>query len=124
METGFKEGFVDVTGLVSGAVSGSGVKEGFCVVYTPHTTCGLTVNENADPDVKDDILRSLRDIVRDVGFRHSEGNSAAHVKSSLLGCSQTFIVGGGRLVLGRWQGVFLAEFDGPRSRRLLVGVFG
>ena len=124
VETGSHEAFIDVTGLVSEAVSQSGVCDGVCVVYVPHTTCAVTVNENADPDVQADILASLRSQVGDVGFTHVEGNSAAHVKSSLFGCSQSFLVEGGRLVLGRWQGIFLCEFDGPRRRRLLVKVLG
>jgi secondary thiamine-phosphate synthase enzyme len=122
IDTAAREALVEVTAIVQDALSASGVKDGVCVVYTPHTTCAVTVNENADPDVRKDILRSLDDIVRDVGFDHQEGNSQAHVKSSLLGCSQTFVVENGRLCLGKWQGIYLAEFDGPRRRKLMVKV--
>jgi secondary thiamine-phosphate synthase enzyme len=116
------EELIDVTRLVGKAVAESRVRDGFCIVYCPHTTAGVTVNENADPDVKADILKSLRDIVRDVGFRHSEGNSPAHVKSSIVGCSTLIPVEDGRLVLGTWQGIYFCEFDGPRRRKLVITV--
>ncbi|MBU0762063.1 MAG: secondary thiamine-phosphate synthase enzyme YjbQ [Candidatus Altiarchaeota archaeon] len=124
VETYSRECFVEVTDWVSKIVEESGVREGLCLVYVPHTTCGLTVNENADPDVVKDILKSLGDIVKDIGFRHSEGNSIAHVKSSLMGCNQTFPVENGKIVLGTWQGVYLTEFDGPRKRKVKVEVIG
>jgi secondary thiamine-phosphate synthase enzyme len=117
-----REELVDVTEKVEEFVSKSAKKSGICIVYTPHTTAAVTINENADPDVCADILASLNDIVKDVGFRHSEGNSAAHVKSSLLGCSQTVIVESGKLKLGTWQGIYLCEFDGPRTRRVFAKI--
>jgi secondary thiamine-phosphate synthase enzyme len=124
VETKANEVLVEITELVKNAVIASKIKDGICLVYTPHTTCAVTVNENADSDVRVDILASLNDQVKDPGFMHAEGNSAAHVKSSLLGCSQSFLVEGGRPVLGQWQGIFLAEFDGPRSRKVFVKVMG
>ncbi|MGC3997575.1 MAG: secondary thiamine-phosphate synthase enzyme YjbQ [Anaeromyxobacter sp.] len=115
---------VDVTERVREAVRASGVRDGLCVVHSPHTTAGVTVQENADPDVQRDLLLALAHAVPDAlpgaGYRHAEGNSPAHVKTSLVGTSATLIVAGGDLVLGTWQGVYLCEFDGPRTRRLLV----
>ncbi len=114
---------IDITGNVSAAVRESGVERGIAVVFVPHTTAAVTINENADPDVPADILRKLAELSpeRD-NWRHVEGNSDAHVKSSLVGASATIIVEGGRLVLGTWQSVFFCEFDGPRSRRVYVTV--
>lgn len=119
------EALVDVTARVQAAVDASGVRSGLCTVFVPHTTAGVTINENADPDVPHDILLSLRNMVPDLpGFRHGEGNSSAHVKASLMGSSATVIVEEGRLRLGTWQGLFLAEFDGPRTRKVWVRVAG
>jgi secondary thiamine-phosphate synthase enzyme len=112
---------IDITGQVVDAIRAEGVEDGFCVVYCPHTTAAITIQENADPDVVADVLKELNKVVPfDDGYRHSEGNSAAHIKSSLIGCSETLIVEGGRPVLGTWQAVYFCEFDGPRSRRVLV----
>lgn len=122
LDTRLREKFIDVTGQVQDAVRESGIRDGLCLVYCPHTTAALTVNENADPDVVNDILKSLSDIVKDKEFAHSEGNSPAHVKSSLVGCSLTFIVESGRLALGTWQGIYFCEFDGPRKRKIVVKV--
>lgn len=114
---------VDITGEVEQIVSRSGVREGTCRLYVPHTTAGLTINENADPTVAADILMMLNRIIPfDGGYRHSEGNSAAHIKSSLAGVSLSLFVSGGRLLLGTWQGIYLCEFDGPRRRKVLVKV--
>jgi secondary thiamine-phosphate synthase enzyme len=114
---------VDITGLVADAVRKSGVKEGVCIVYIPHTTAGVTINENADPDVKTDILKELGKIVPwEEGYLHAEGNSAAHLKASLMGFSQTVIIHDGALLLGIWQGIYLAEFDGSRNRTVFVKV--
>ena len=114
---------VDITDQVSQIVSESGIDQGICYVFVPHTTAGLTINENADPTVKSDILNGLDKLVpwRD-GYQHSEGNSAAHIKASLMGPSHTILVHNGKLCLGTWQGVFLCEFDGPRNRRVWVKV--
>ncbi len=112
---------VDITAEVRAAVDTEGVRDGLCLVFCPHTTAGITINENADPDVVADVVKELNKIVPfEDGYRHGEGNSAAHVKSSLVGCSETLIVRDGRLVLGTWQGVYFCEFDEPRTRRVLV----
>lgn len=119
------EGLLDITRRVQDIVSESGVTTGICTVFVPHTTAGVTINENADPDVQHDILLLLRHIVRDLPeFRHGEGNSAAHVKASLMGSSVTVLVEGGRLRLGTWQGIYFGEFDGPRTRKVWVNVRG
>ena len=115
--------FVDITGEVSDSVGGSGIKNGICVIYVPHTTAAVTINENADPSVPADIQMELnKRIPFEDGYRHMEGNSAAHVKSSLVGCSETIIVENGSLALGTWQGIYFCEFDGPRTRRVHVTV--
>jgi len=114
---------VDVTREVQRAISESGVQEGFCHIYVPHTTAGIAINENADPSVVQDILAVLEKIApRGGSYRHLEGNADSHVKASIVGSSETVLIEGGRLVLGTWQGLFLCEFDGPRRRRLLVKV--
>jgi len=114
---------IDITPQLRQLVLRSGIAEGVCTVYVPHTTAGLMVNENADPTVRVDILRELDKMVPwRHGYEHAEGNSAAHIKASLVGCSQSLLVIGGRLRLGTWQGVFLAEFDGPRTRNVYVKV--
>lgn len=118
-----REGFYNVTRQVKEAVQKSGVSDGICVVYNPHTTAGVTINENADPDVVRDLLFALDKTFPDrPEFRHFEGNSAAHLKASTMGSSVTVIVENGRLVLGRWQGIYFTEFDGPRSRKFYVKV--
>lgn len=112
---------VDITAVVQRTVTEKGMQSGVCHVFVPHTTAGLTLNENWDPSVRGDMLMELDKIVpwRD-NYRHAEGNSAAHIKASLMGFSQTLLVEDGHLVLGTWQGIYLAEFDGPRRRRVLV----
>jgi len=112
----------DITSRVQEAVVQSGVQEGLCHLFVPHTTAGLTLNENWDPDVRGDLVRALAALVPDVPYRHGEGNSPAHLMSTLVGASETLLVSSGQLVLGSWQGVYLAEFDGPRRRRVLVQV--
>ena len=120
-----REGFSDITREVAQAVRESGIQSGICLVYCPHTTAAITVNENADPDVVRDLLFALRETFPDrPEFRHAEGNSAAHLKSSALGCDQMLPVEGGRLVLGTWQGIYFCEFDGPRTREFFVQVVG
>jgi secondary thiamine-phosphate synthase enzyme len=114
---------VDVTAQVEKAVAASGVSTGVCYLYVPHTTAAITINECADPDVARDIEGALDTLIPKAGtYRHNEGNSDSHVKSVLIGASQIIHVEGGKLMLGRWQGVFLCEFDGPRERRLQVKV--
>ena len=121
VRTSTREEFVDISGEVARAVSESGMEEGVAVVYCPHTTAGLTINENADPDVARDMLDVLRRLVPcDSGYLHCEGNADSHVKASLMGSNVTVPVRGGELLLGTWQGVYLCEFDGPRSRDVLV----
>lgn len=120
-----KEGLYDITLSVRDAIRQSCINAGLCVVYCPHTTAGITINENADLDVVRDLLYGLDKAFPDrPEFRHSEGNSAAHLKSSCIGASVTLIVENGEPVLGTWQGVYFCEFDGPRSRKYHVKVVG
>ncbi|HEY4329934.1 MAG TPA: secondary thiamine-phosphate synthase enzyme YjbQ [Phycisphaerae bacterium] len=115
---------VDITQAVRRCVREMGPKEGLCVVYVPHTTAGVTINENADPDVKHDLLEKLAAMVpkAEKYYRHDEGNSDSHVKTALMGPSVTLIIDEGKLVLGTWQGVYFCEFDGPRTRKFHVKV--
>ncbi len=125
VKTAGRQEIVDVTALVAQAVTESGMIDGLCHLFVPHTTAGLTVNENADPDVKRDLLMALSKLVPDdPDFRHAEGNSAAHLKSLLTGAGATLFVNGGCLELGNWGGVYFCEFDGPRRRRLLLRLQG
>ena len=115
--------FVDITSRVAEVIRKSGVKDGIAVVYVPHTTSGVTINESADPAVVDDINTKLTELVPHHGrYRHSEGNADAHVKASLMGSSVHLIVSQGSPVLGTWQGIFFCEFDGPRTRKAMVKV--
>ena len=116
--------FVEITDRVQRAVEESGVSEGICTVFVPHTTAGITINENADPDVVADMLFALDQAVpwKAPQYRHGEGNTAAHVKSSMMGHSVAVLVRGGQLQFGTWQGIFLCEFDGPRTRKVWVTV--
>ncbi len=114
---------VDLTSMIGALIAASGIENGLCTVFVPHTTAAVTINENADPDVREDLLAALRRAVPDgAPYRHGEGNSPAHVKASLVGSSVTVIVEGGRLRLGTWQGVQLCEFDGPRARKVWVRI--
>jgi secondary thiamine-phosphate synthase enzyme len=114
---------IDITRLVIEAVQKAGVKDGLCVIFTPHTTAAVTINENADPSVPRDILMELNKIIPfEDRYQHTEGNSAAHIKSSLIGCSRTLFIESGKLFLGTWQGIFFCEFDGPRSRQVYVKI--
>jgi len=125
VRTGGQTDWLNITDEVQKAVSSSGVREGICVVFVPHTTAAVTINENADPDVPRDVNFALNMISPDRReFHHSEGNSAAHTKTSLVGPSITLIVSGGRLLLGTWQGIWFSEFDGPRTRKVHVRVMG
>jgi len=120
-----KENFYNITEQVRDAVKRSGVKSGIVVIYCPHTTAGITINENADPDVVHDMLLGLSKAYPDcAAFRHNEGNSAAHLKSSAMGLSATVIVEGGRLLLGTWQSLWFCEFDPPRNRKFYVKIVG
>ena len=118
-----KEGFINITPQLREAMTKNGVIDGIAVVFCPHTTAGITINENADPDVTTDMLFGLSKAFPDrPEFWHAEGNSAAHLKASLTGSSVTVIVDKGRLVLGTWQGVYFCEFDGPRSRNFSIKI--
>lgn len=124
IQTPRREAMVDVTAQVQDVVRNHGFLDGMLVLFCPHTTAGLTINENADPTVPRDILTTLRRLVPHQGdYQHSEGNSDAHVKASLLGSDLRVLVEEGRLLLGLWQGVFLTEFDGPRSRKIWLKWF-
>lgn len=115
--------FIDITHSVQEVIQKSGVGEGVCHIFIPHTTAAVTINENADPSVTQDIMMILNKLIPSVGdYRHLEGNSPAHIRSSLMGCSETVFVESGKLVLGTWQGIFFCEFDGPRSRKVYVKV--
>lgn len=115
--------FIDITTKVSNAIAQEKVDEGICVVFCPHTTAGLTINENADPSVKKDIINHLEEAVPEgKGYSHMEGNSDSHIKSSMLGSSLDIIIDKGKLVLGTWQGIYFCEFDGPRSREVYVKI--
>ena len=117
VKTARRSQLVDITGEVQKAVKESGVATGSCYLYVPHTTAGIVINEHADPDVAADLEAALERLVpRHGAYRHSEGNSDAHIKSALTGASQVVFVEGGKLALGRWQGIFFCEFDGPRER--------
>lgn len=123
--TNRREELVDITPQVAQALAESGLDEGAVLVYSPHTTGGVTINEGADPDVKRDMLAHLAALVPDSPtFRHAEGNSDAHIKTSLMGPSQLVPVSGGRLQLGTWQKIYFCEFDGPRRRTVLVQFLG
>ena len=123
VKTSARSEMVDVTSSVQKEISKAGVSNGICVVYVPHTTAGITINEGADPAVCRDIIGKLNELVPpDAGYRHMEGNADSHIKASLMGSSISVIVENGRLVLGTWQKIFFCEFDGPRSRKVYVKV--
>ena len=123
LETSARSQALDITRRLEEEVAAAGLAEGWCRVYVPHTTAGVAVNEAADPDVMADVLAALERLVPwQGGYRHSEGNSAAHIKSILTGSSVQAPIAGGRLALGTWQGIFFMEFDGPRRRRVLISV--
>jgi secondary thiamine-phosphate synthase enzyme len=119
-----RDEMIDITGQVANAVADEGVRDGVVTVFVPHTTAGVTINENADPDVVHDMLAALDVAVphRQSFYRHAEDNSAAHVKSSLVGCSLQVLVEQGSLVLGTWQAIYFCEFDGPRDRRVIIAL--
>jgi secondary thiamine-phosphate synthase enzyme len=117
---------IDITEEVQSLLTKSGISEGIVTVYCPHTTAAITINENADPSVTHDVLLTLSELIpqQRPEYRHSEGNSDAHCKSSFVGCSEQILIKGGKLNLGTWQGIFFCEFDGPRSRTFIVQVRG
>jgi len=121
LKTTARTGFIDITAEVQQAVERTGVRQGICLVFVPHTTAGVTINENADPSVMRDVAKELNKVIPfEDGYSHDEGNSAAHAKSTIVGCSCAVPVEGGRLALGIWQGIYFCEFDGPRSRNVWV----
>jgi len=123
VKTSFRTQFVDITGQIKQLVARAGIPEGICYLYAPHTTAAITINENADPSVVQDIIKQLDKLAPwQDNYRHTEGNAAAHIKASVLGTSQIVLINDGRLVLGTWQGIFFCEFDGPRQRKVLVRI--
>ncbi|WP_425801290.1 secondary thiamine-phosphate synthase enzyme YjbQ [Desulfitobacterium sp. Sab5] len=124
LKTKSRDEMIDITAQLETILRQENVQEGFCIVYSPHTTAGVTINENADPDVQMDILRRLDEAYPYVEAkdRHIEGNSASHLKASTVGVSQTVIIHNGNLLLGRWQGIYFCEFDGPRTRSCFVKI--
>lgn len=114
---------IDITQQINAELSKKGINNGFCIIYTPHTTSAITINENADPDVCADMLKGLTNISPDdSSYKHLEGNSDAHIKSSLVGTSETVIIDNSRLKLGTWQGIYFCEFDGPRNRHVWIKI--
>lgn len=123
VETKQRNDFINITDSVQKCVKQSNIKSGVSIIFIPHTTAGVTINENADPAVRSDIISHLKNVVPDnPSFSHSEGNSDAHIKASLVGFSQTVIIEEEKLVLGTWQGIFFCEFDGPRTRKVYVKI--
>lgn len=125
VKTNMQTQLIDITNQVQKVVGESGVKEGICIIFIPHTTAAVTINENSDPDVVRDVLNTLSKLIpyKD-NYRHIEGNSDAHLKASLFGNTATVFVNNGRLVLGTWQSLFFCEFDGPRRRKVIIKVLG
>jgi secondary thiamine-phosphate synthase enzyme len=125
VRTGSRTEFLDITSAIQQAVDESGVQNGLVTVFVPHTTAAVTINENADPSVQRDILFEINKVIPfDDNYHHLEGNSAAHIKSSLFGCSENIIIENGRLQLGTWQGIYFCEFDGPRHRQVWLQIIG
>ena len=119
VKSGSRTQLIDITADVQAGLREAGIRDGICMIYVPHTTAAVTINENADPTVKSDILKILNQVIPfDANYGHMEGNSAAHIKSSLVGASEMVAVRNGKLQLGTWQGIFFCEFDGPRRRRV------
>jgi secondary thiamine-phosphate synthase enzyme len=123
IKTSSRMELIDITHLVEKVVSESKIKSGLCTIYVPHTTAAVTINENADPSVKKDIITELNKIVPfDDNYSHLEGNAAAHIKASIIGPSETILVNDGSWVLGTWQGIYFCEFDGPRTRKVIIKI--
>ena len=124
VKTSSRIDMVDITPSIQKEISASGITDGICVAYVPHTTAGITINEGADPDVCRDIIKKLNELVPpDAGYRHMEGNADSHIKASMIGSSVTVLIENGCLVLGTWQKIFFCEFDGPRSRKTYVKTY-
>ena len=124
VKTRAKTEFIDVTSQIQGKIKDAGIEDGCCLVYVPHTTAAVTINESADPSVANDILNTLNRIIPwEAAYTHLEGNSPAHVKSTLVGVSEMVAIENGRLCLGTWQGIFFCEFDGPRTRSVKLKLF-
>lgn len=123
VKSSVREELIDITEQVTAAVTESGVDEGLCCIFAPHTTAAVTINENADPSVRKDIITGLRSLgLEKNSFQHGEGNSPAHIKSSLVGASELIIIENKKLQLGTWQGIFFCEFDGPRNRKVYISI--
>ncbi len=121
LKTASRTEFRDITSEVQRLVDESGIKQGVCYVYVPHTTAGVTINEGADPSVVQDIQKTLNELIpHSAGYAHMEGNSDSHIKTAIVGTSQNIIIDKGKLLLGTWQSIFFCEFDGPRSRKVIV----
>lgn len=121
IKTSHRVELVDITAKVNSLISESGIKDGICCLFTPHTTAGVTINENADPSVRVDIAYKLNSLIPALDhYTHTEGNADSHIKSSIIGSNINLIIDSGKLILGTWQGIFFCEFDGPRSRKLYV----
>jgi len=124
VKTRAKTELIDITSEIQNLVRSSSIKEGFCMLYVPHTTAAVTINESADPSVKSDILMILNKIIPwEAGYRHLERNSPAHIKSTIVGASELIAIENEKLVLGTWQGIFFCEFDGPRNRKINVHLY-
>jgi secondary thiamine-phosphate synthase enzyme len=118
-----KEEFIDITHLIAEEIAKHNISEGRVLIFIPHTTAGITINENADPSVRSDILLGLRSIgLESLRYSHAEGNSTAHIKSSIIGCTQEIIISNSKLFLGTWQGIYFCEFDGPRNRKMIIHI--
>ncbi len=126
ISTNKRNEMIDITNKVESVLRESGISNGHLIVHCPHTTGAITINENADPAVQHDMLMTLNELFPQnrPGYRHMEGNSDSHCKSSLVGCNETILVKGGRLTLGTWQGIYFCEFDGPRSRKVIIQIEG
>jgi secondary thiamine-phosphate synthase enzyme len=123
IQTNSQSEMIDITSLVQAAINEEKIKKGICIIFVPHTTAAVTINENADPDVPKDIITALeKNFPQNGHYRHVEGNAPAHIKSSLVGISALVLIEAGRLVLGTWQSVFFCEFDGPRSRKIFLSI--
>lgn len=122
IDTASRETIIDITDEVRKIVKASGIKDGICFIHVPHTTAGISINENADPDVKEDILKGINEIIPKIRFKHLEGNSDAHIKSVLVGTSVNVMIENGDIQLGTWQGIYFCEFDGPRHRKVYVKI--